>query len=38
MFNQREVFRGAEIRALVLTTLARRIWRESFFVLFIDLH
>ena len=30
MFNQREVFRGAEIRALVPTTCERRIWWESF--------
>ena len=30
MFNQREVFRGAEIRALVRTMISRRIWWESF--------
>ena len=29
-FNQREVFRGAEIRALVRTMCHRRIWWESF--------
>ena len=30
MFNQREVLRGAEIRALVRTIVARRIWLEPF--------
>ena len=30
MFNQREVFRGAEIRALVPTMCHRRIWWDSF--------
>ena len=30
MFNQREVLRGAEIRALVRTIVARRICLEPF--------
>ena len=30
MFNQREMTRGSEIRALVHTMFARRIWWEPF--------